>query len=128
MRTVTAGAVRNRRSALLAALVSLCLLTLTGPVASAGRHTAAGTGDAIAAAVADVAVADVAVAVRTQPERLASAHRAAHHRQIPTNAALPVAVLVAFLLAARAGRRRRTNGSPQSRLLATAGRGPPVTS
>ena len=122
MRARAVAAVTSRRSALLATLVSLCLLALAGPAAPRGQHVGVRGGDAIAATVADAAVA-----VRTLPERLTTAHRAASHHNVPMTAALPAAVLVAFLLAVRVARRRGVGNTPQSRLLATAVRGPPVT-
>jgi hypothetical protein len=112
----------SRRSPLLTGVVGLCLIVVAGLPAAAGRHVATGTRDAVVAAVADVAVA-----ARTGPDRLATAHRSGPAHHAPPSAALP-AVLVAFLLAARARRDRVVGTTPRIQLLRAAGRGPPVTS
>jgi hypothetical protein len=113
----------SRRSRLLAVLVSLCLVGLAGPAAAASQHLTAGRGDAILAASADVTLV-----ARALPERLTPANRTSLDRNAPAGAALPAAVLVAFLLALRVGRRRVIGTTPRTALLVVAGRGPPVIS
>jgi hypothetical protein len=113
----------QRRSPLLAALLCLFLIGLAGPVKSASHQLIAGSGEAVLAATADTAVT-----ARTTAERLSPVHRSSPLRHLPVSASLPAAVLLAFLLALRAARRRALGTAPQLRLATTAGRGPPVTS
>jgi hypothetical protein len=113
----------TRRSRLLAAVLGLFLLGLAGPATAASQHVIAGRADAILAATADVAVT-----ARALPERLSPVHRTSLERDLPSGAALPAAVLVAFLLAVHVGRRRPVLAATQTRLLTAAGRGPPRTS
>ena len=118
-RRVEAG----HRSPLLAALIGLCLVVLAGLPATAARHAAAGSRDAVVAAVADVAVT-----ARTVSDRLSPAHRSAQHRHIPANGSLPAAVLVALLLAHRVRRNSSISTAVRPALLLAAGRGPPALS
>ncbi|MDT7536817.1 MAG: hypothetical protein QOI82_402 [Actinomycetota bacterium] len=112
----------SRRSPLLTALLGLCLIVLAGLPTAATRHVEARAGDAVVAAVTDLAVA----ARSTPQHHLSRTHRALD-RQLPSGSALPIAALVAFLLAVQ-GRRDAVGVIPRPHLLRASGRGPPVTS
>src|SRR4051812_10526090 len=113
----------TRRVPMLAALLSFCLNALAGPVAAASQHLARNGGDAILAGVSAAARA-----AGTASDRLTPAHRSAPDHRLPPSAALPLGILVAFLLAVTARRGDAVGSSSRSRLLTAAGRGPPVTS
>ena len=114
------GVIARRRSAVLAAVLALFVVALSGPAAATHRGTSE-QGASVAAAVSHAAVLS-----RTAPERLLTAHRSGDQRNAVGG--LPAAVVVVFLLALRV-RRHRVNGSRPGLLpLVATGRGPPITS